>query len=317
MAARTHAPDVDCRARATAFARCAAAVAVSSRMIRVGAAGARRNGARRSRRVAGVAARSGDLAAHARRARAPRRRAARRAATPVAFGAGAELLWRARVGGFAAAARPARVRRVRADVNGERSPASPTASRSPSASRRGRSRGSHASHNDGGGRLLRPGIGLQLGVTVEHLRTSDDNATTAGLHAALAVDVPLYGGPSRAASPCACHGRVMFTPEVNLDAQAPSSSRRRRGQLFAGLCLLPMSRRERAPSSRCGTIASRRWPRRWAWRWRARRCRPTSRSGATFVRALRRRRAAGRAGGAHPGAPRLDARCRSRRCSSG
>ena len=34
-------------------------------------------------------------------------------------------------------------------------------------------------------------------------------------------------------------------------------------------------------SSRSGTIAWRRSPRRWAWRWRARRSRPTSRSGAT------------------------------------
>ena len=76
-------------------------------------------------------------------------------------------------------------------------------------------------------RLL-AGIGVQIGLTVEHLRTSDDNATTAGLHAAFGIDVPLYGGPSRAASRCACTDASSSRPRLP-STRTRSSSRRRRG----------------------------------------------------------------------------------------
>jgi len=86
-------------------------------------------------------------------------------------------------------------------------------------------------------RLL-TGIGVQLGLAVEHLRTSDDSTTTAGLHAALSVDVPLYGGPKRGGLALRLYARLMITPSVALDNRTvfePSTN----GQLFAGLAYYP------------------------------------------------------------------------------
>ncbi len=85
---------------------------------------------------------------------------------------------------------------------------------------------------------LGAGVGVQLGVTVEHLRTSDDEATTAGLHSALGIDVPLYGGPKQGGVALRLYGRLLFTPGVSLDNHTvfePASS----GQLFAGLAYYP------------------------------------------------------------------------------
>ena len=93
--------------------------------------------------------------------------------TPIAFGAGAELLWRGAhrrlrgavvVGGHAASRRRSTACRAGA---------SPIASRSRSGWRCGRSAGGVDRPTAGAGGSL-AGVGVQLGVTVEHLRTSDD-----------------------------------------------------------------------------------------------------------------------------------------------
>ena len=157
--------------------------------------------------------------------------------SPGAFGAGAELLWRARVGGFAALLASEGTPIIAPTVNGKQLP----------------SLGDRISVPFGlAARPLAPfaidlhpwwarllsGVGVQLGVTVEHVRTNDDSRTTAGLHVALGVDVPLYGGPKQGGVALRLYGRLLFTPAIYLDNRAifePVAS----GQLYAGLAYYP------------------------------------------------------------------------------
>jgi hypothetical protein len=88
-----------------------------------------------------------------------------------------------------------------------------------------------------GWRLL-AGLGLQAGVAIEHLRSSDDEATTAGLHLGLNLDVPLYGGPLTGGIALRLYARLIWTPSVTLSTGAiaePAAN----GQLFAGICYTP------------------------------------------------------------------------------
>jgi hypothetical protein len=156
---------------------------------------------------------------------------------PVAFGAGIELLWRARLGGFAELLSSSGTAIVPPTVNGARLPsladrisvpfglaARPLAAR-------------FIERKDFAARLL-SGIGVQLGISVEHLRTNDDDKTTAGLHAAVLFDVPLYGGPKLGGVALRLGARLLVAPEVKLDGGAvyePNAS----GQLFAGLSYYP------------------------------------------------------------------------------
>ncbi|HWE30018.1 MAG TPA: hypothetical protein VHB97_18530 [Polyangia bacterium] len=156
---------------------------------------------------------------------------------PIAFGAGAELLWRARVGGFAELISSEGTALIAPMLNGVQQPgfadriSIPFGLAARPLARWFVDRSSWAAR-------LASGVGLQVGVTVEHLRTSDDNATTAGLHVALAVDVPIYGGPKQGGVSLRLYGRLMLTPAVSLDTQTvyegPVS-----GQLFAGLVYYP------------------------------------------------------------------------------
>jgi hypothetical protein len=156
---------------------------------------------------------------------------------PIAFGAGAELLWRARVGGFAALLASEGTPIIPPTVNGQPKPGFADRISIPF----GLATRPFAPFSIEGTSFwarLAAGIGVQLGITVEHLRTSDDDKTTAGLHAAVTIDVPIYGGPKQGGVALRLAARLMFTPEVYLDNRAvyePVAS----GQLFAGLSYYP------------------------------------------------------------------------------
>jgi hypothetical protein len=157
--------------------------------------------------------------------------------SPIAFGAGTELLWRARIGGFVSLLASEGTPIIAPSVNGTQKPGFADRISVPFGVA-SRPFAPFTIDNEAWWARLVAGIGIQLGLTVEHLRTSDDNATVAGLHAALSVDVPLYGGPKQGGVALRLHARLMFTPEVNLDNRTvfePIAS----GQLFAGLCYYP------------------------------------------------------------------------------
>lgn len=157
--------------------------------------------------------------------------------TPVAFGAGLELLWKARVGGFAELLASEGTPIIAPTVNGVQQA----------------SFGDRISVPFGlAARPLAPlvidsrswwsrlaaGIGLQVGATVEHVRTSDDSQTTAGLHLALGVDVPIWGGPKEGGVALRLYGRLLVTPEISLDQKKvfePLAS----GQIYGGLAYYP------------------------------------------------------------------------------
>jgi hypothetical protein len=155
---------------------------------------------------------------------------------PIAFGFGGELLWRGKLGGFATL--------LASEGTPILVPPSMNVQRPSFGDRISVPFGLAArpllffiSRDDYWGRLL-AGIGVQLGITIENLRTSDDNATTAGLHAALSVDVPLWGGLKEGGVTLRLAARLLFTPEVRLDQNAvfePAAS----GQLLCGLAYYP------------------------------------------------------------------------------
>ena len=325
MAPRTHAPDVELAARAPALPSLALsqllalALPCGGGRVAHAAAGAVEPTRRPPQRRSSSRRAPAGLAAGARHARAPRRRAARRPRHADRV----RRRRRAPVARRASAASPSSCRRRARRSSRPRSTACMLpgfadrisipfglAARPLALVRRSTLRA--------GGRGSLAGIGVQLGVTVEHLRTSDDRgAPPPGCTRRSPLDVPLYGGArGRAAWRCACTARLMVTPARH--ARQPARSAEHvppSGQLFAGLAYYPVSAaqpRRRAASWRSGTIAWRRWPRRWAWRWRARRSRRTSRSGATT-----RARSSTRAGGWWR--RRRTSRCTSarRRCRCG
>jgi hypothetical protein len=156
---------------------------------------------------------------------------------PIAFGAGLEILWKARIGGFAELLSSEGTALIAPTVNGVMEPGFADRISIPFGLAARPLATWFVDRTSWAARLL-TGIGVQLGITVEHLRTSDDSTTTAGLHAALGIDVPIYGGPRRGGIALRLYGRLMITPSVTLDSHAvfePATS----GQLFAGLAYYP------------------------------------------------------------------------------
>jgi hypothetical protein len=157
--------------------------------------------------------------------------------SPIAFGAGAELLWRARIGGFAELISSEGTALIAPTISGVMQPGFADRISIPFGLAARPLARWFVDRKDWVARLA-AGVGVQFGVTVEHLRTSDDTVTTAGLHAALAVDVPIYGGPKRGGIALRLYARMMITPTTNLDTNSvfePAVS----GQLFAGLAYYP------------------------------------------------------------------------------
>jgi hypothetical protein len=83
------------------------------------------------------------------------------------------------------------------------------------------------------------GIGLSLGATLEHLRTSDADTTTGGLHIGASVELPVYGGAKQGGITLRVAGRVLFTPSVTLEANGSVAEPPVSGQLYAGICWYP------------------------------------------------------------------------------
>lgn len=157
--------------------------------------------------------------------------------SPIAFGAGAELLWRARIGGFAELLSSEGTALIAPTVGSAMLPGFADRVSVPFGLAARPLSWWTLRRSDWWSRLG-AGVGVQLGLTVEHVRTSDDATTTAGLHAALGVDVPIYGGPRQGGIALRLYARLLVTPSVSLDKGAvfePSTS----GQLFAGLAYIP------------------------------------------------------------------------------
>jgi hypothetical protein len=159
-------------------------------------------------------------------------------ASPIAFGIGGEFLWRARVGGFVSLlASEGTLVLVTQVVNGTKVPSLPDRISVPFGFAVRPFTFLVGDREEYWARLL-AGVGAQLGVAVENLRTSDDSQTVAGLHLALSLDVPLWGGPVQGGAGLRLMGRAMFTPSVTLSANSvaePVSS----GQFYAGFCWWP------------------------------------------------------------------------------
>jgi hypothetical protein len=160
----------------------------------------------------------------------------------VAFGAGVELLHRARIGGFASLLASEGTPVVAPTVNGVQQPSYADRISIPFGFAARPLTLLGVDRNSWTGRLL-AGVDLQLGITIEHLRTSDDSVTTAGLHAAVAVEVPIWGGPKQGGVALRLAARFIVTPSASLDCSpsSPCSVFEPIGstQLFAGLSYFP------------------------------------------------------------------------------
>lgn len=156
---------------------------------------------------------------------------------PVAFGTSAEFLWKARLGGFAGL------------MSSEGTPVIPP-------SKNGTAEAGFGDRiSVPFGFALRPliafgldrsswagrlaaGVDLQVGISIEHLRSSDDSVTTAGFHLGVGVDIPVWGGPKQGGVAVRLAARFLFEPSETLDGgmiSEPAATT----QLFAGLAYVP------------------------------------------------------------------------------
>ncbi len=157
---------------------------------------------------------------------------------PIAFGIGAELFWRGKIGGFASVLSSEASPILPVTIGGVMQPSLADRISIPFGLAVRPLRFIVNERDSWAGRLL-DGIGVQLGPTVEHLGTSDADAWTGGLHFALSADVPLWGGPTRGGLALRLLIRGVFTPGIKLEAnnsvQEPVAS----GQFYFGLCYYP------------------------------------------------------------------------------
>jgi hypothetical protein len=155
-----------------------------------------------------------------------------------AFGVSGELMWRARVGGFVSLlSSEGTLVLVTQVVNNNKAPSLPDRISVPFGVV-ARPFTALVERRESFLARLAAGVGVQLGLTVENLRTSDDSQTVAGLHLGLSVDVPLWGGPVQGGAGVRLMGRGVIAPSVSLDSgtvTAPVAS----GQFYAGFCWWP------------------------------------------------------------------------------
>jgi hypothetical protein len=157
--------------------------------------------------------------------------------TAVAFGAGMEMLWRARLGGFAELLASEGTPIIPPTINGLQQRGFADRISIPFGLA-ARPLSSWVIDSPRFWARVAAGVGVQFGITVEHLRTSDDSQTTAGLHAALGLEVPIYGGPRQGGVSLRFYGRIMFTPSVTLDNNTvfePVAT----GQIYGGVAYYP------------------------------------------------------------------------------
>ncbi|MSP63598.1 MAG: hypothetical protein EXR72_25285 [Myxococcales bacterium] len=129
----------------------------------------------------------------------------------LAFGVGVEALWRGLIGVgiglYAAEGSPVQV--VNKPSFGDRVSVPLAVAVRPFAPlswRRG----------DGFAWRLLAGVGLQVGVSVEHTRTALETQTTAGFHGALLLDVPLHGGNTLSGLSLRLSARILATRDAQL-----------------------------------------------------------------------------------------------------
>jgi hypothetical protein len=89
------------------------------------------------------------------------------------------------------------------------------------------------------GDRVRDGIGVQVGATVEHVRTSDDSHTTGGLHLAASLDLPIWGSPGEGGVALRLYGRLLVTPSVVLEANQAVYEPPVSGQIYGGIVFYP------------------------------------------------------------------------------
>jgi len=141
----------------------------------------------------------------------------------VAFGTSAELLWRCRVGLFAGLLSSKGNANIAANIDGVVQPAAADRISIPFGiairpfGHLGMIAGTGAR---GWAQRLAAGIGLEVGPTIEHLRDSGSSKTVGGLHLALGLDVPLWGGPVEGGVMLRFVGRMTATPAVSLEIQS-------------------------------------------------------------------------------------------------
>jgi hypothetical protein len=88
-------------------------------------------------------------------------------------------------------------------------------------------------------------IGVQVGASMEHLRISSDDATTAAFHLGFAAELPVYRGPLDGGIALKLYGRLIAGPGVTIvpTGASPGSTQARMdgvsGQLFGGLVWYP------------------------------------------------------------------------------
>ncbi len=159
---------------------------------------------------------------------------------PIAFGVGGDLLWRGRLGAFVGVLSSSGTALLPAQRNGV--PLRSLSDRiSVPIALEWRPFATLGRRAHPWVEQLLAGIQAQVGLSVEHLRTSDDSQTTAGLHLAAGLEVPVIGGPTAGGLTLKLWGRLLITEDVALDvtqAQTvfePGVS----GQIFGGLCYYP------------------------------------------------------------------------------
>ena len=166
---------------------------------------------------------------------------------PLTFGVAAELLWKARLGGFAALlASEGTPIIVQGTVNGVTQPSFADRISVPFGFAARPLATIGLRRRDYWGRLL-TAIGLQVGLTIENFRLSDSDQTTAGLHLGAGFEVPLWGGTREGGIALRLYGRLIVTPSVTFVGQATPNSPApitafepiASGQLFAGLTYYP------------------------------------------------------------------------------